>query len=77
MKFNSVKDIEAFRAAIDRCKGDVWIESKNGDKFNLKSMFSQYLAIGKLIEDYNEELELFAANPSDEFILIDFLNSRK
>ena len=75
MKLKNMQDVEAFKAAIAQCKGDVWLESTDGDRFNLKSTFSQYLAIGKLIEDFSEELELYAANANDEFILIEFLNS--
>ena len=73
MKIKNIEDINAFRAAIDKCKGDVWIASANGDRFDLKSSFSQYLAIGELIKDKQEELELFCGSPADEGYLMEFI----
>lgn len=37
MKIKSLQDINAFKEAISRCKGDVWLESVYGDRYNLKS----------------------------------------
>ena len=59
MKFNSISDVDAFVSAVDKCKGDVWLESAQGDRFNLKSELSRYVAIGELIKDESESLELF------------------
>lgn len=77
MKLKNLQDIESFKSAVDQCKGQVWLESTDGDRFNLKSKFSQYLAIGKLIDDCGEELELYAAEMHDEVILVNCLNSLK
>jgi len=74
MKLSNVTDIEDFWKTIDNCRGNVWLESANGDRLDLKSVFSRYLAIGKLIEDRNEELELFASDRSDESMLMKFLS---
>jgi len=73
MKLSNVTDIEDFWKTIDKCQGSVWLESANGDRLDLKSVFSRYLAIGKLIEDRNEELELFASDREDEHMLMQFL----
>ena len=73
MKLKNVTDIEDFWKTIDHCKGSVWLESANGDRFDLKSVFSRYLAIGKLIEDRNEDLELFASDHEDESMLKGYL----
>jgi hypothetical protein len=77
MKLKNVTDIEEFWKTIDKCTGSVWIESANGDRFDLKSVFSRYLAIGKLIEDRNEELELFASDHADEAMLMEYLKDHK
>ena len=66
MKLTKTTEVEAFRAAIDACKGEVWLESPNGDKYNLKSLFSQYLALGAMLEANGDELELFCALREDE-----------
>ena len=77
MKLNNIKDVEDFRNAISRCKNSVWLESPQGDRFDLKSMFSQYLAIGKLVSECCDDLELFASDPEDEKILVDFFESHQ
>jgi len=75
MKLNNIQDVEDFKNAVNRCKESVWLESPRGDKFDLKSMFSQYLAIGKLVTERSDDLELFASNPEDETILLKFFES--
>ena len=75
MKIKSLQDINAFKEAISRCKGDVWLESVYGDKYNLKSALSQYIAMADLLRDKNGELELFANLPEDQMILMHFLES--
>ena len=77
MKLRTITDVEAFRTAINSCAGSVWLESAMGDKFDLKSIFSQYIAIGRLLEDHNEELEIFASDAKDRAILVNFMNSTK
>lgn len=72
MKLSNTEQIQDFLHAVNACTGAVWIESPDGDKYNLKSSFSQYLAIGKLLEDHAEELEVFCALHSDEAYLIHF-----
>ena len=36
-------DIHAFLTDIKRCSGKVYLETLNGDKFNLHSVFSRYI----------------------------------
>ena len=66
MKLNNTNEIEAFRSAIKACKGDVWLESSNGDRYNLKSVFSQYISLGAMLSENGEELELFCSLREDE-----------
>lgn len=73
MKIRNLKDVEAFKAAIAKCTGDVYLKSIYGDVYNLKSALSQYVAIADLLRDKNGDLELFASNREDEAILIDFI----
>lgn len=68
MKLRNVAQIEEFKKAISLCEGEVWLEDiESGTKLNLKSLFTQYLAIGKLISEKGDKLELFCANSSDEY----------
>ena len=73
MKLNNVKDIQAFMKVLDMCRGQVWLESAEGDRFDLKSLFSRYVAIGNLLEDHNDKLLLYASDYNDEVILMNFL----
>lgn len=66
MKITNIKQVHEFLATVDKCGGSVWLESKQGDKFNLKSPLSQYVAIGALISNHGDELELFCADRGDE-----------
>lgn len=73
MKIKNLDDIAAFNAAIAKCKGSVWLTSVYGDKFDLKSDISRYIAMSALLQDRYEQLELFASLPEDQGILIEFL----
>ena len=72
MKINSIADVEEFKEIINSCKGEVWLESIYGDRYNLKSALTQYVAIADLMRDNKGELELFAKLPEDEAKLMEF-----
>ncbi len=75
MKIRNLKKLNDFVAVVNECKGAVWLESSNGDKFNLKSIFSQYLALGKLMEEHGEYLELTCSNAGDNDLFLAYLNN--
>ena len=75
MRLTNLKEIEEFRNAIDKCKGDVWLQDVEGSKLNLRSMMSQYIALGALLEDKGESLELFCSLASDEQYFLKFFRS--
>lgn len=66
MKLANITEVENFLKTVDECKGDVWLESIDGDKINLKSRLSQYIAINALISCESDRLELFCSESSDE-----------
>ena len=51
----------------------MYLKSQEGDVFNLKSSLSQYIAIGRLVDENGDSLELFADSREDEARLIHFL----
>ena len=73
MKLNNITDVQKFTAAINACKSDVYLRSQEGDQFNLKSSLSQYIAIGRLLEESGDSLELFAQTREDESLLLEML----
>lgn len=73
MRVRNMKEVEALKDAISRCSKSVWLESSQGDKYDMKSALSQYIGIAKLLQDEDEELELFASAREDQVVLMDFL----
>lgn len=74
MRLKNISEIDNFIKVVNECTGDVWLESPAGDKFNLKSRFSQYIAIGSLINAEGENLELYCSNYEDEARLLKFFD---
>ena len=73
MKLKNIKEVEEFRMVIHTCTGDVYLKSQDGDVFNLKSALSEYIALGQLLSEQGDNLELFADKREDEAKLISFL----
>ena len=65
MRLKNIEEVNAFLATVDRCEGNVWLESTEGDRFNLKSKFSQYIAMAALLGENGEDLELYCQLPED------------
>lgn len=61
MKLVNINQVHDFLKTVEKCKGDVWLESQQGDKFNLKSPMSSYVAMGALLSERGSELELFCS----------------
>ncbi len=66
MKFVRISDFNDFINTVDECKGEVWLESPRGDKYVLKSLFSRRLAMGQLLSEHGDELELYCQLSEDE-----------
>ncbi len=77
MKLKNIKEVEEFRRIIRECKGNVFLKSVEGDVFNLKSSLSEYIALGQLVSEAGDNLELFADDREDEARLLAFLNEIK
>ena len=73
MKLQNIHEVEDFRKVIHQCKDDVFLKSKEGDVFNLKSAMSEYIALGRLLSEQGDSLELFAHRREDEGRLLHFL----
>lgn len=73
MKIRNISQLNDFVAAVNHCQGGVWLESTDGDKFNLKSQFSQYVALGALLSEKGDYLELFCTDREDEKLFYEFL----
>ena len=66
MKIKNIKNVETFLSVVNECKGEVTLTSVYGDKYNLKSALTQYVAVAALVGDHGEELELWCTDKDDE-----------
>ena len=72
MKFIKPIEVNDFLRTVEDCKGEVWLESTQGDKYVLKSVFSRYIAMSALLSEHGDELELFCQLPEDEQLFYKF-----
>lgn len=66
MKIRNIKDVETFLDIVNNCNGEVTLTSIYGDKFNMKSKLTQYVAVSALLGEHGDELELWCSEKSDE-----------
>lgn len=71
MKLNRIEEVEIFMALVDSCEGGVYLTSQYGDRYNLKSKLTQYLAIAQLLNKEND-LELWCDKQKDENKFLQF-----
>lgn len=74
MKLYNITNIDRFFEIVDSCRGDVYITSPQGDKFNLKSSLTKYVAFANLLSEAAvAELELEVENAEDGQRFIKFM----
>lgn len=77
MKFNELEihniDIKEFIAALDQCKGDVFLETDEGDVLNLKSKLCQIAGLANILSGaVIAEATIRCTDPEDESLLFRF-----
>lgn len=66
-------DMADFIATLDSCKGDVLIETSEGDVLNLKSKLCQIIGISNILKGASiDEVTIRCSNPEDESLLFRF-----
>lgn len=74
MKVQNIKDIDKFFEAVDGCEGKVELVTGEGDRLNLKSQLSKYVALAKVFSDGTiKEVELVVYNPKDVEKLVEYM----
>ena len=75
MNIFNVENPEKFLEVIKQCKGTVELISQEGDRLNLKSELTKYLAISKLFADNTliNNMELVASDPDDVKFLMQYM----
>lgn len=72
MKIKNISEVRGFLEAVDKCHGQVYLQSLDGNRYNLKSKLSQYIAIGALLSNHGEDLELFCEDRDDNINFFKF-----
>ena len=66
-------DLADFIKTLDSCKGDVLIETDEGDILNLKSKLCQIIGIANILKGAEiSEAKIRCSNPEDETLLFRF-----
>ena len=66
-------DVADFIKTVESCKGNVYLETSEGDRFNLKSKLSQIAGLTNLIKGgIIVEASIRCENPEDESKLFRF-----
>ena len=74
MKLVNINDVNGFFDMIGECKGTVELVSPEGDRINLKSKLSQYVAMAEIFSNgYIKELDIVAQDKEDIDRLIKYM----
>ena len=74
MALLGIRKPKAFFAALAKCKGDVELQTSEGDRLNLRSTLCQYLALTQMFaEGKMESIELLLSEPDDLAVLAPYL----
>ena len=66
-------DFNDFIKTLDHCKGDVFLETPDGDVLNLKSKLCQIIGIANILKGAEiSEAKIRCTNPEDETLLFRF-----
>ncbi len=66
-------NFDDFIRTIDECKGDVFLETSDGDVLNLKSKLCQMIGLSTILNNSEvAEATLRCTNPEDETMLFRF-----
>ena len=66
-------DFNDFIKLVDQCKGDVFLETDDGDVLNLKSKLCQMIGIANILKGAEiSEAKIRCTNPDDESLLFRF-----
>ena len=66
-------DFNKFIEALDHCKGDVFLETEDGDCLNLRSKLCQIMGIANILNGAKvSEATIRCTNPEDESRLFRF-----
>ena len=72
MKINSFSAAEEFRDIVSRSNGQIWMQDKKGQEYDLKSELSMCYVVGQLLSNASHDLELYASDLNVQMRLVSF-----
>ena len=73
MKLKNIKNLEEFFETVDKCNGDVYLTTKEGDRLNLKAQLTKYITLAALCQTSGiTEMDLEVSDPEDMALLVDY-----
>ena len=76
MNIIKIKNVEKFLETVNKCSGDVYLDTTEGDHLNLKSKLTQYVALANIFGGEANLGELvITANQEDIIKIAEFLVS--
>lgn len=74
MKVSNISNPKKFFETLALCKGSIELRTEDGDRLNMKSKLSQYIAMTDIFSNAEiGEVEIMLSEPEDIALLIDFL----
>jgi len=74
MKVKNITEPKRFFEVLSQCKGSVELVTSEGDRLNLKSKLSQYIALTQMFKDAMiDEVEIIVSEPEDMGLLLNYL----
>lgn len=78
MKITNVKNVDGFFEQVGKCNGNVFLHTEEGDKLNLKSKLTQYIAFASLFNECKiKDMNLSFENHEDIERMLHYLMERK
>lgn len=73
MKLKENVDVSAFLAATEKCSGDVFFHTHEGDILNVKSLLSRYVVVSVCKPGELQKARIVCTDEEDYAVLSDFL----
>lgn len=78
MKVYDITNVEEFLKKVEECKGTVELVSGEGDRLNLKSQLTKYIALAQIFGEDSKikEMDLVMSEPEDAIKIMHYLMQR-
>lgn len=73
MKLKETVDISSFLSATEKCAGDVFFHTPEGDILNVKSLLSRYVVVSVCKPGELQQAKIVCTNEDDYSVLSDYL----